>query len=61
MSGCCNATDGVDGAVDVRLSTPLLYDHRAAANATWLGYPQPFMAAEIALLSAGDERVLDVV
>ena len=61
VHGCCNATEGVEGAVDVRLAAPLVYDHRGGLNASWLGMAQPFMAAEIALLETVDDRVLNVV
>ena len=51
-----------DGAVEVHLESSLLYDHRGLANATWLGvHDVPFIAAEVALLRASDQRVQNVV
>ena len=61
VGGCCNATEGVDGAVDVRIDAPLAYAHRGHLNATFLGTQQPFMAAEVAVVRTADDRALNVV
>ena len=45
----------------VYLTRPLTYDHTGLANATWLDtYDHPFLAAEVALLRAGDNRVMNI-
>ena len=46
----------------VLLTSPVQYDHRGLSNTTWLGvHDHPFLAAEVALLRAGDGRFGNVV
>ena len=62
IAHCCNVSELLgDGFVEATLASPLLYDHRGLSNTTVLGTSQPFMAAEVALVSTGDARFLNVV
>ena len=56
-----NASVAGDGYVDAFLSAPLSFSHVGVINASFLGTPQPGMAAEVALTATGDGRLLNVV
>ena len=49
------------GSVVVQLTSAVQFEHKGLVNSTWLGQDHPFLAAEVALLRTGDERINNIV
>ena len=62
IAGLGNASFYAPGTIDFVLGAGLQYSHRGLTNTSWLGaYDLPFLAAEVALLRAADQRINNVV